>query len=208
LGDSAEAASEEEEQVATGKRKTFFLWLRIALIACFFFPRAHAQHFPEKITTLDGHVYESASAKIRKASVFVFLSPECPLCQGYTLTLNQLYSRFSPAGIEFYGVFPGTLYTTEEIKAFQKTYKLKFPLLLDPRGKVKDFAGASVTPEVFVYGPGFRLLYSGRIDNWAYAPGRHRRTVTEHDLENALSAIQKNSVILNKRTQPVGCIIE
>jgi hypothetical protein len=43
----------------------------------------------------------------KKAAIFVFLAPDCPLSQNYTLTLNNLAKDFEPKGIGFYGVFSG-----------------------------------------------------------------------------------------------------
>src|SRR4051794_19834831 len=53
-----------------------------------------------------------------KPSLFIFLSPECPLCKNYSSTLNTLYLQFSN-DILFYGVIPGKAYTTKEVQAFQ-----------------------------------------------------------------------------------------
>jgi len=38
----------------------------------------------------------------KKAAVFVFLAPDCPLSQSYTLTLNNLAEDFEPKRVGFY----------------------------------------------------------------------------------------------------------
>src|SRR5690348_6313652 len=49
-----------------------------------------------------------------KPSLFIFLSPECPLCKNYSSTLNTLYQQFSN-DIYFYGVIPGKTYSIKEV---------------------------------------------------------------------------------------------
>src|SRR3989442_11992934 len=67
-----------------------------------------------------------------RAAVFVFLAPDCPLSQSYTLTLNSLYMRFQPNDVAFYGVFSGTSSDKRAVDDFVSTYKIQFPVLLDP----------------------------------------------------------------------------
>jgi len=143
-----------------------------------------------------------------KASVFIFLCPECPLSKSYSLTLNDFHKKYQKDSIDFYGVFPGTLYTVDEIKNFQKEYDINFPLLLDTAYTLTYIVNATITPEVFVVDNKGTILYSGRIDNWAYEVSKKREVVTEHNLQDALDCIANNTPIAIKKTQAVGCFIE
>src|SRR2546426_4819763 len=80
-----------------------------------------------------------------KASVFVFLAPDCPLSQNYTLTLNNLHAQFRDDDAGFYGVVAGDSFEKSEIDGFVKTYKVSFPVLHDRDFHLTDFFGAVKT---------------------------------------------------------------
>ncbi|HEY6160601.1 MAG TPA: redoxin domain-containing protein [Bacteroidia bacterium] len=143
-----------------------------------------------------------------KGSVFVFLSPDCPLCQSYSPELKKLSSRYLRDSIRFYAIFPGKLYSEEEIGKFFKDYDIGMPYFTDEDRRLTDFLEATVTPEVFLVDKGGFVQYKGRIDNWAYDIGRKRPAATEHDLSDALEAFVHAKEIRVKETQAVGCIIE
>jgi peroxiredoxin len=143
-----------------------------------------------------------------KARVYVFLSPECPLCQSYSLTLRRLYDQYHQKGIEMIGIVPGTDFTTAQIAAYVKEYKIPFVLLKDENLQVVKKYKGSITPEAVVTDARGRILYQGRIDNWAYELGRKRKVITEHDLQNALESIATNKPIKVTKTKAVGCFIE
>jgi peroxiredoxin len=143
-----------------------------------------------------------------KASVFIFLSPECPLSQSYSLPLNEFSEKYKKNNICFYGIFPGTLYTKDEMSDFQKKYSIQFPLLVDTSYSLIHIFNASVTPEVFVTDSTGKVLYSGRIDNWAYEVSKKRALITEHNLQDALDCIVNNTPIAVTKTKAVGCFIE
>lgn len=158
--------------------------------------------------TMQGDKVKLSEAVGNRATAIVFLSPECPLCQSYSLTLNKLWDEYSGKGIALIGVFPGSIYTAEEISSFSKSYKIKFALLKDPEKSLATSVGAAITPEVFLYDSNLQLIYSGRIDDWAYSVGKKKPKPTQHDLKTAIGSYLSNKPISNKRTQPVGCIIE
>jgi thiol-disulfide isomerase/thioredoxin len=129
--------------------------LCLLLIGCFAF--VHAQRFAVKNT--NGTTFYLDLKK--QTAVYVFISPECPLCQNYTKTLNAFHQTYASKQIALVAIVPG--------KA---------------------------------------LVYAGRIDNWAYAPGRKRTIITEHDLRNALNAYVAGKPVPVSKTKAVGCFIE
>jgi thiol-disulfide isomerase/thioredoxin len=161
-----------------------------------------------RLKTIYGKDTTLAGIAKSKATVLIFLSPECPLCKSYTLTLDSLNNKFKNSGISFCGVFPGKVYPIEEIRDFAKYFPVNFPLVLDTVYELTHLLNATVTPEAFVVANSGQTLYSGRIDNWAYEVSKKRQIITEHDLNDALNSIVNSIPIANTKTQAVGCFIE
>jgi peroxiredoxin len=159
----------------------------------------------QRLQTLDHKVYDLSKQR-KKLVAFVFLSPECPLCQNYSLALNDLQEKFE-TDLDILGIFPGKAYDQEAYQGFRDKYHIRFPLLTDTSfGLVKQLS-ARVTPEVFLMDTGWKILYHGAIDNWVTALGKHRNKATEHYLEDGIGEYLRKSPILVKETKPVGCYI-
>lgn len=173
------------------------------------FSRSTAQSvFPISLTTLEGEKAVITPQKSSPISVFVFLLPDCPACQSYTLTLKNLQKEFSGAGIRFIGVFAGKFSKPDEMSAFKKDYSIPFPLYVDKEHDFIRKLDVHVSPEVVVIDQSGNVLYRGRIDDWMYAVGKKRKVIRHHDLKNALTAIVKGEKPDPGTTAPVGCIIE
>ncbi len=160
------------------------------------------------LKTLDEKEFSLEEIKKHSATVFVFLFADCPACQSYSLTLNQLSRKFESSDIQFYGVFTGDYNTTAEMKDFQKDYKINFLLLKDPEKKLAKRLSAKVVPEAFVVDETGNILYRGRIDDWMYAVGKKKPAITKHELQDALSSVVSRQAIKIKETKAIGCIIE
>jgi peroxiredoxin len=143
-----------------------------------------------------------------KARVILFLSPECPLCQSYSLTYNTLFDKYKEKGIDFLLVIPGKGFTLKSVKAFRKKYHIKPELYLDTEKKLVYRLKASITPEAFLLDNSGELLYSGRIDNWAYELGKKRSHITQSDLEDAIKFVLEGSPKKVQSTTAIGCFIE
>ncbi len=143
-----------------------------------------------------------------QTSVIIFLSPSCPMCQNYSLVLNQLNDHYKEKGIAFYGIFSGQERDTLEQKTFAKTYKINFDLLLDEKKQLANNLHATITPEVFLIDTNKEIIYKGSIDNWLIEPGKKRSIVTEHYLEDALWAVTSGNKIKISSTEAKGCLIE
>lgn len=138
-------------------------------------------------------------------SVFIMLSPECPLCRNYIQTINALQKKYSQ--IQFYGIFPGKSYKAGEIADFQKEYKAEFKLLIDEQKVFTKYVKATTTPEcILVYKMGI-VSYRGLIDNWASSLGQKRKVITEKFLDAAIDEVLNHRVVSTKQTIPVGCLI-
>ena len=141
-----------------------------------------------------------------KPTLFIFLSPECPLCKNYSVTLNNLHQQFKNE-IRFYGIIPGNAYSSKEIKAFASNYQINFPLLTDSNKILSNYLQASITPQVILLDKKQHLLYKGAIDNWAVSLGKQRLQPTQFYLKDALEKSLQNELITIKRTKAVGCKI-
>lgn len=160
------------------------------------------------LVNLNGQTSTTQAIIQRKPTVFIFISPECPLCQSYTLTINQLIKKYTNKGIQFIGIVPGMDFTQKQVLSFNRTYKSTLPIWFDKHLKLTRAIGASITPEVFFISNNGKLLYSGRIDNWAYELSKKRKVITHHDLINALEAYIHHKPITTLKTKAVGCFIE
>jgi len=145
-------------------------------------------------------------SEAQKLMLFIFLSPECPLCKNYSNSLSNLYNKFSKQ-VNFYGIVPGKAYSADEIKKFKQDYNIPFELLVDHDEKLTKYLQAVVTPQVILLNNNFELLYKGAIDNWLQALGKQRVKATEFFLQDALQQSLSNEKILIKRTKAVGCRI-
>lgn len=158
------------------------------------------------------HLFDAASGQLvsvpggRGLRLFVFLSPECPLCQNYSLTLNRLQRQYA-GRVSFFGIVPGKTWKATDITAFGAKYHVSYPLWLDRSFEFTHSLHASATPEVILLTPGGELIYKGAIDNWFKALGRSRGRPTENYLQDAIDRALRHEPALVKRTVPVGCLI-
>jgi thiol-disulfide isomerase/thioredoxin len=141
-----------------------------------------------------------------KANVLWFFSPECPLCQQYTLTIKNLQKQFGNQ-VQWIGIESGKN-SKQSIAFFFKKYGLNMPYLIDKNMHLGKTLKARITPEVFVFNSNCQLTYSGRIDNWAYAPGKTRPNASIHDLRNQLQLLMQKQHIPYTSKTAIGCFIE
>ncbi len=142
-----------------------------------------------------------------QCTVWLFLDPECPICQSYTLTLRKMHEEYADQGVKFQGVYTSPVIRKREIKNFHEKYKIPFPGEIDKGYSLANRWDTTVTPEVVMTSPIGQILYQGAIDNWYYALGKNRPEPTEHYLKDALDAFLAGKTIEKKRTEAVGCLI-
>jgi len=160
------------------------------------------------LQTVAGKPQSLNPAKGHRATAFIFLLPDCPSCQSYSLSLNNLEKKYRASGIRFIGIVPGKFSTANEITEFIRTYKITFPVLKDPSNVLVKCLRATIVPEVFLVGTEGKTLYSGRIDDWMAALGKKKPAVTTHEFQDALAACSANQPVKVKRTKAIGCFIE
>ena len=144
----------------------------------------------------------------KRGTVYIFLAPECPLSENYTLTINQLQAQFVDSGLQFYAVISGKLYDSEAIRDYANRFPLTLPLLVDTGYYFSTQFKASTTPEVVLFNAQNEKVYQGAIDNWATELTQLKASATHYYLMDAMNAVLKNEKIKISKTNAVGCYIE
>jgi hypothetical protein len=157
------------------------------------------------ITTLDGAVIDPFSGNAR-ATVFVFIHPDCPVSNRYAPELNRLHATYASRGVRLFVVYPGRDDDEAAIRAHYEEFGLRVPALRDPDFRLADLAGATMTPEAAVF-VNREPVYRGRIDDRAPRLGIWRPAARVHDLVDFLTRIEANESVAFRATQAVGCYI-
>lgn len=139
-------------------------------------------------------------------SLFIFLSPECPLSQNYLPLLNRLRKTYSK-DISFYGIIPGKAYSPTMINEFASMYNVQFPLLIDSSKSLTNYMRAGVTPEIILLNEKNILVYKGAVDDLLMGLGKRRVKAANEYLKDAIVQSLENKPVSVKRTKAVGCKI-
>ena len=140
-------------------------------------------------------------------NLFVFLSPECPLCKNYTTVLNKISQDFSRDSFAIIGIVSGKSYSPEEVNLFKKEFLVDFQLFIDPAKKLTNYLEATITPEVVLMNEKGQLIYRGAIDDWVTDLGKNKLRPEKEYLRLAVIQYINHQPILIKKTKPKGCYI-
>ena len=114
------------------------------------------------------------SAAQKKASLLLFLLPDCPVSNAYAPEIKRICSDYEPRGVGVFVVHADPDLTAEEAKKHAQEYQLPCPVLLDPTHVLVKWTGATMAPEAAVVGPDGKVLYLGRIDDLFVDYGKRR----------------------------------
>lgn len=142
-----------------------------------------------------------------KATVFVFISTDCPISNRYAPELRRLRDQFVPQGVSWWLVYHDPELTVEAIHQHLREYQLPESVLRDPQHSLVRKAKVRVTPEAAVFTADGGLVYHGRIDNRYVDFGKERPAATEHDLQETLAAVLEGKPIPKGTATAVGCYI-
>lgn len=164
-----------------------------------------------KTTILLGLLFFSVCLRLNaqvsnKLSLYIFLSPECPLSQNYTKTLNELNTQYRDK-VVFTGIVPGKTYSSKEVKHFLGEYKVNFKVIRDKSKHLTEKLHGTVTPEVVLMDHNKTILYRGAIDDWAVSLGKKKISPTNPYLKNAIEQALNGERVIVQSTKPVGCLI-
>lgn len=177
----------------------------LILGACLMTTLAGAQ---DGFRSLAGESLDLADLKKTPVTVYVFMSPECPLCENYSATLKDLREEFPEDQVTFIGIFSGEWYTSDEIIRFMAGYEPPVSPVMDPGYLLQDRYQATVTPEAVVLNQHDEVVYQGKIDNWIVSLGKKRTVVNTYYLRDALHATLNGQLPEVRKTEAVGCFIE
>jgi mono/diheme cytochrome c family protein/peroxiredoxin len=144
----------------------------------------------------------------KKAVVVVVLNFDCPNSTSYSPILADMAKTYRDKGVTFVGVCPTDDEDAASIARKAGEYKLGFPVYKDDQRAAVEALKAEITPEVFVLDHNFVLRYRGRIDDAYTARLKKNRTVSSHDLKNALDEIVAGKAVSTPLTKAVGCPVD
>jgi len=159
---------------------------------------------------LSGHPVERLAPPGAPAIVLFFAASDCPISNRYIPEIEQLTQQFRPHGVQFWWVYPNPTDTADVVRRHVEEFHIDGEAVLDTRQRLTQMAHATITPEVAIFIPaasGLREVYRGRIDNRYVAFGQERPSATQHDLQDALSAVLANRAVHRPGGPPVGCSI-
>jgi len=162
---------------------------------------------PDTFQTITQQNFTPHQIRNQAATVVLFMDPECPVTQKYGATLRKLYREWQDKRVAVVAVYPVVGIDSETITEFAQDYRYNFIHLPDPQHQLAKQLQANTTPEAFLLDSLGQVRYRGAIDNWFYELGRYRRVVTEHYVQNALTAYLQGDPIVVSKTEAVGCLI-
>lgn len=140
-----------------------------------------------------------------KASVWLWLSPDCPISNAYAPEIARLTAEYTARGVRLNFVYSEPDLDNAALAAHARAYGLRSSLFRDDDGRLARACGITITPEVAVIDAHGKLAYRGRIDDRFVALGRERSVVTTRDLRDALEAMLAGRPIATPRTPAIGC---
>jgi peroxiredoxin len=158
-----------------------------------------------RFTDVNGTAQTPLAPERKKASLLLFLLPDCPVCNAYAPEIKRICTEYESKGLASFVVHPDADVTAEDAKKHAQDYGLPCPVLLDPRHVLVKWTGATMAPEAAVVGPDGKVLYLGRIDDWYVDYGKRQTQVKQHDLRNALDAILDGKTAPQPTGKPIGC---
>ena len=150
-----------------------------------------------------------------RATVWLFISTDCPIANGYQPEIESMRRRWEPQGIAFVGVYAEVPVTAEEVAGHVRQHGIRYQVRADDDRALQRGMGVRVVPEVVVtagspadVGDPRAYLYRGRIDDRWPERGSKRASATTHDLADALAEIAAGRAPRVRDTVPVGCVLD
>jgi len=161
-----------------------------------------------RVPNLDGTLVDPLqSAPGTKATVFLFVSTDCPISNRYAPDVRRLHDTYTKDGVVFWLVYPNPADSIADIREHLASFKYADAALRDTKHDLVKFAGATITPEAAVYDGKGTLKYRGRIDDRYSAVGIEKAMATKHDLQDAIAATLAGKPVARRFTQAVGCYV-
>ena len=151
---------------------------------------------------LSGRHYSAKDLAARQATVFFFVSTQCPISSQYTPRMIEAARQYAPRGVAFFLADANADDSLSALRRYARERQFPFPVVRDVHATLADRLDAQATPEVVVVDANGAIRYLGRIDD-----NRDRARVTRHDLTEALDALLAGKPVARTRTLAFGCAI-
>jgi len=189
------------------KFRTLFLAASTIFIFSFTNQGGDKDIFGIVIKQLNGEDFILSEIKKNKATIVIFLDPECPISQKFSTTISSLSETYKSENVEFYGVFPSPFILKEEIENFKTEFNFEIQFYRDPRLLLVNHLQANITPEAFLIDPSGKVVYQGMINDWYFELGKYRPRINNHYLKVAIDELLHGNKIATPRTKAIGCMI-
>jgi hypothetical protein len=135
------------------------------------------------------------------------VATDCPVSNGYATEIQSVCSDYRARGVACAMIYEDVHVTAADVRRHADEYRYRnIPAAIDADASLAGRVHATVTPETVVIDRTGAVRYRGRIDNSYVALGRPR-TVTVHDLRDALAAVIAGKPVATPVTEPIGCFI-
>lgn len=182
--------------------------LELLFIAFIMFFSTSCTNLKWQVNTIDKETVSNIDIENAKLSAIVFLAPGCPLSEASILELNKLHQKYGANNYQTYVCITGTLFSTEEIKAFVDTFGIQFKVLVDSNAFLMNELGATITPEYYLLDRDAQIVYRGAIDDRAFDNEYVRPSISINYADSAIAQYLYGKSIKISQTKPVGCYIE
>jgi len=137
------------------------------------------------------------------ATVLVWYGTTCPCVVRYQSRVEDLLTRYSARNVAVVGISSNSDDSAAKLEAHLAKHAVKYPVVVDPRGRLARLLQAETTPTVVLLDRQGRVRYRGWIDN----ERRLGQSGRKPWLENALKAVLGNTEVARVKTSPRGCAI-
>lgn len=151
---------------------------------------------------LSGKVYGNPSLAARKATVFLFVSGQCPISNVYTPRFAAFAAACAPRNVQVFGVYSDRQESPQDAAKHARLHGLAFPIVKDKNNALADRLGATMTPEVVIVDAAGTVRYRGRFDDNAVST-----KVATHDAADALDAVLDGKPVAHPQQVAFGCAI-
>ena len=139
-------------------------------------------------------------------TVYVSLSPDCPISNTMIAHLNELHERFGES-VTLIGLVPESCAPTYGLHQYLRKYNVRFAVQIDSANTQCRQLGLSRTPESVLCDANGRVLYRGRVDDRFVRIASAARPVTDQTLLHAVETALDGRLPSTTATPAVGCLI-
>jgi len=144
-----------------------------------------------------------------KASVFIFITIDCPIANSFSPEIKRLYEQFNHEQVAFTLVYVDRDMTLKKALKHAKDYGLLEieHIVIDRDHKIVKLSKAEMTPQAVIMSSNQDIVYSGAINNLFSGYGDKKRQASQHYLKDNLTNYLSGEKIKYKNTKLFGCYI-